>query len=245
MNPISVSLIVWQFWINRGKHILLENPHSDCPVCRGKASLFYSHQKQKRRFLLSVRTALWSFRRSLLCLSRIQERERYSLHQNSPNDQGYIQWLERFIQRGILPWYIQGHILDFGSGPEPVLTQLLKKFNPDVYPFDKYFAPRWPENIKFSLVVLSEVLEHLDDPVEEFRRIGTIAEKGCILTLQTSFLRNFDSKTFSVWWYKDDITHKRFYCASSLLRLGLESGWNLIYQDGTSIAVYKKCRDRF
>ncbi len=220
-----------------------EKSYAKCPVCGSRASFFYHHKKQERRFFLCADCSL-VFQEEASLPEPDREQERYSLHQNSLKDRGYVHWLEKFMKEAIFPWYQTGDILDFGSGPEPVLTKLLRQCNRNVYPYDKYFAPQWPEGKTFSMIVLSEVLEHLDDPVSEFRRIAAVADNGCFLTLQTSFLRNLDSKTFSAWWYKDDITHKRFYCASSLLRLGLESGWDLIYQDGTSIAVYKKSRDR-
>ena len=210
-----------------------------CPLCGSRGEHFYYYSRQKRDFYLCPLCRLLYQETSSLP-DEEEERARYSLHRNSEEDKGYVEWLERFISRAVLPWFRGGSILDFGSGPEPVLSRLLAGQGRDVYSYDKYFSPSWPGDRTFSFVILSEVLEHLADPLKEFRRIASLTEKNGRIVLQTSFLRFFNKEWFGSWWYKEDVTHIRFYSASSLIMLGQQSGWTLEYQDGRSIAVFKK-----
>jgi len=110
----------------------------------------------------------------------------------------------------------------------------------DVRIYDPFYAPRKPPEQDFSMVVLSEVLEHLSDPAEEFRRLGEITKDGARIILKTAFVRDLSAGWFKSWWYKEDPTHIRFYNPSSLAELGRRSGWSLMYQDDRSLAVYKK-----
>ncbi|OQY35446.1 MAG: hypothetical protein B6241_00660 [Spirochaetaceae bacterium 4572_59] len=211
----------------------------NCPLCSSRSDHFYHNSKQNRNFYLCPDCSLIFQGRASLP-DELEEKARYELHHNSGGDQGYISWLERFISEGMDPWYSGGAVLDFGSGPRPVLTDMLKRKGLDVCSYDKYFSPTWPEGRTFSCILLSEVLEHLVDPLSEFRKIASLSETGAKIILQSAFLQNYDKKCFGSWWYKEDVTHIRFYSASSLQMLGLKSGWNLEYQDGRSLAVFRK-----
>lgn len=212
-------------------------PSSLCPVCAGVSDRHYENPKQPRLFRL-CRSCRLVFQETLP--SPEEERSRYALHRNSREDRGYRQWLETFLAKGVLPWDPGGPVLDFGSGPEPVLSEMLRERGREVFSYDKYFAPRRPREERFGLVLLSEVLEHLGDPAEEFRRIAAQTLPGGRLVLQSSFLRSFAPAWFGSWWYKEDTTHIRFFSASSLTALGEASGWTLLYQDGRSLGVFQK-----
>ena len=208
-----------------------------CPLCRSLSHPYFALEKQSRFFHICPNCCL-VFQENLP--AEKEEKARYDLHRNDGEDPGYLSWLTRFIERGIAPWYEGGDILDFGSGPEPVLTELLRTRGWQVVPYDKYFAPQWPREGAFGMIVLSEVLEHLADPVGELKRICTLASENALLTLQTSFIKSTNPSWFSSWWYKEDLTHIRFYSVSSLDALGRKSGWKLIYQDGLSLACFRK-----
>ena len=170
-----------------------------------------------------------------------EEQGRYDQHRNDKDDPGYTGytgWLNRFLQNGVYPWYKGGCVLDFGSGPEPVLTDLLSKDGVETVPYDKFYQPLWPDGRLFSLIVLSEVLEHLADPVVELKKIGSVSKPGARLVFQTAYRKDNSLRWFESWWYKEDITHIRFYNAESLHALGEHSGWSLIYQDGASMGVF-------
>ncbi|MBF9015699.1 MULTISPECIES: class I SAM-dependent methyltransferase [unclassified Oceanispirochaeta] len=223
-------------------------PDEICPVCSGGGKFFYktgkkgrSESEVKRFFFLCPSCSLVF--QSILSLPRPDEElARYELHRNDKEDEGYRNWLGSFIKSSVVPWYHEGNILDFGSGPRPVLTELLESEGYPVFSYDPFFAPRWPDPDEgpFSLILLCEVLEHIHDPLKEFKRLNDLAADGAVLSLKTQFLPSVDSVDFKGWWYKEDPTHIRFYNSESLRVLGAQSGWDLVREDGKSLAVYKK-----
>lgn len=56
------------------------------------------------------------------------EKAEYDLHNNSYDDEGYLNMFRRFYDRSIKDFANGGHAaLDFGSGPEPVLLDCYRK----------------------------------------------------------------------------------------------------------------------
>ena len=209
---------------------------SACPLCGFASKPFYHHKKQNRSFRICKGCAL-VFQDGELP-SAEDERSRYELHNNDPDDPGYRKWLESFVRKAVVPHYESGHILDFGSGPRPVLTEILEEKGYPVFSYDPFFSPRWPEEGPFSLILLCEVLEHIYDPVDAFATLAESAEPGARLVVRTEFLKSTEPGLFSSWWYKEDITHVRFYSPSSLASLGERSGWSLEDHDNSSLAVF-------
>lgn len=229
-------------------------PQDICPVCSSEADSFYSigpkHSSQsssERLFCLCPACSL-VFQSASTVPEPEEELARYELHQNDIESEGYRKWLASFIRSSVYPWYESGRILDFGSGPRPVLTELLEAEGLPVTSYDPFYAPEWPVTEEggepgrqaFSLILLCEVLEHVHNPVFEFKRLGSIAAENALLSLKTQFLPAGGSGVFKEWWYKEDSTHIRFFNPESLRVLGEKSGWELIQQDGKSLAVYKK-----
>ena len=142
-----------------------------------------------------------------LYLSKDLEKKRYDTHNNS--DESYKKYFKRLIDGFIKPLEIET-ILDFGSGPYPVLYHLLK----EDYKVDHY-DPIYHNDLKYQeklydLIVLSEVIEHIYHPrVELSRLIGLLNQNGYLL-IQTQF-RTMDLQDFFTWWYTRDETHVSFY----------------------------------
>lgn len=210
-----------------------------CPICSAGGNFFYKIMKKSRTFFLCPSCNL-VFQTVESLPGADEELARYELHRNDEEDEGYRKWLGSFIKSSVIPWYNDGSILDFGSGPRPVLSEILESEGYPVFSYDPFFAPRWPDEGNFSLILLCEVLEHIHDPLKEFRRLGSVAADGAILSLKTQFLPSSNSDDFKGWWYKEDTTHIRFYSPESLKVLGEKSGWDLMNQDGKSLAIYKK-----
>lgn len=212
---------------------------ASCPLCSSQGNEFYRLEK-KKRFFYSCSNCSLIFQSRETCLSEEDEKARYEQHENTLENAGYRQWLESFIQDAFLPWYKEGNILDFGSGPSPALTELLKEQSYPVFSYDPYFSPVWPADHPYHMFLVCEVLEHIKDPLKEFRKLYDQAAEDGILSLKTQFLPNFERESFRGWWYKEDPTHICFYSPRSLKVLGELSGWNLIFHDQKSLAIYKK-----
>jgi len=141
-----------------------------------------------------------------------QEKKEYSFHQNSMENEGYVQMFREFINKAIEPYKSQiSTALDFGAGPGPVLAELLRQegFKTDIY--DKHFAPeKIYQNKKYDLITTTEVFEHLKDPVATLKLLKSLLNKDGILAIMTLFHPN-DEEGFKKWWYRRDSTHIAFY----------------------------------
>jgi hypothetical protein len=142
-----------------------------------------------------------------LYLPKELEKKRYDTHNNS--DESYQKYFTRLINDFIKPLDIQT-ILDFGSGPYPMLYHLLKdQYNLNHYDPIYHNDLRYQDQ-KYDLIVLSEVLEHMYNPRVELTRLIGLLHKNGYLLIQTQF-RTMSVEDFFSWWYTRDETHVSFY----------------------------------
>ena len=71
--------------------------------------------------------------------SENEEKKRYEQHNNSLEEPGYVNMFENLIELHVRPLKNVKNILDFGSGPYPVLKILLERKNYQVDIFDPFF----------------------------------------------------------------------------------------------------------
>lgn len=157
-------------------------------------------------------------------LSKADERARYGEHRNSDDNEGYRRFLDDFVDTAVLPWIGPGSsILDFGSGPEPVLAQLLRRKGYECDIHDPMFARTrlWKRKI-YDAILLHEVAEHFRDPATSFQALASCIRPGGILAIRTRFAPDLRKAAwpaeFDSWWYRMDRTHVAFYRPGSILR---------------------------
>jgi SAM-dependent methyltransferase len=154
---------------------------------------------------------------------------------------GYVNYLNNFIDTAVLPFIHKGKVLDFGSGPNPVLSFLLKKsgsFDVDIY--DYYYSPhKIYENKTYDLITATEVIEHLQDPLEYFKLFYALLNQGGFLSIMTLFKPNNHAEIFT-WFYIRDQSHVSFFNEQSLQALADLVGFKLIYHNDYRVAVFKK-----
>ncbi|MFH1541809.1 MAG: class I SAM-dependent methyltransferase, partial [bacterium] len=153
-------------------------------------------------------------------ISPKEERREYSFHQNSMENVGYVQRFRDFIKRAIHPHHAQiKTALDFGAGPEPVLAELLRQEGFQVSFYDKFFAPdQAPLSKKYDLITITEVLEHLPNPLKTLRSLKELLNKNGIIAIMTLFHSN-NEEEFQQWWYRRDSTHISFYTHKTIRKL--------------------------
>ncbi len=159
-------------------------------------------------------------------LSSAAERERYLLHENSRENSGYVAYLMRFIEEIVITHVKRGGIiLDFGSGPVPVLSELLHEAGFSVTSYDPYFEPdRGYRDAEYDAIILLEVIEHIADPLTVICHLKKIlSPQGCII-IQTQLVTPEIMEMFSTWWYKEDRTHISFFSERSLQILAESAG---------------------
>lgn len=172
-----------------------------------------------------------------------QERRIYDTHQNSLENQGYVDFFKNFLKKGVLPYKKEGHLLDYGSGPEPVLVQLINRdygFMTDHY--DLHYAPEQIyQNKYYDVIVSTEVIEHVDHPVDMLSLLEQHLANDGIISLMTLFHSN-DDDTFLKWWYRRDETHITFYTPKTLEVLASLCQLKLLYHDNKRIATFGKIK---
>ncbi len=172
-----------------------------------------------------------------------EEKALYDTHENSIENEGYVNRFKNFIDTGIIPFIQTGTLLDFGSGPEPVLIQVINRdyqFTTDHYDLH-YATDKVYRNKQYNIIVSTEVIEHMDEPLEAFIFFRQHLKKNGILAIMTLFHYNEDT-SFKKWWYRRDETHISFYTPHTLKILADKTGFELIYHDNKHIATFKRIR---
>ncbi len=184
----------------------MEKDDSLCPLCKKyRNSLF--HQSENRIYLHCSNCDL-VFVPDNFILSEEEEKKKYDNHQNSPQNGGYVDFLNRLLipLERYLPKGAEG--LDFGCGPGPTLSVIMKEkgFMMDIY--DHFYAKESQVFQKrYDFITLTEVIEHLKNPVFEMERLWNLLKTEGYLGIMTAFrVEKFDS-----WYYKRDLTHIRFF----------------------------------
>ena len=165
------------------------------------------------------------------------EKERYEEHNNDLNDPGYVAFLHQVIDPALPYLHKDMHLLDYGSGPNPVLSQLLKiqGFSCDNY--DPFFC-KVPLTKKYDGIFCVETMEHFFEPQKEIERLTTLLTSGGFLFVMT--LLWTDVKRFANWFYRPDLTHVCFYHARTFDFIAKKYGFIIKYTDRKRVFVVQK-----
>lgn len=183
-----------------------------------------------------------TFKNPSVFLSPEEESNRYKFHQNDKenSDSGYIEFLNSFISP-LLPFIIEKKsLLDYGSGPYPMLTNLIKEKRPDlaIDIWDPFFTPGKKLTGHFDVITSTEVLEHFHNPALELGNIMNLLSKEAIFGIKTVF---YSPETdYKNWWYKNDPTHVVFYSEKTFNYIAQKYHLDILYNDHKSIIIFKK-----
>lgn len=166
------------------------------------------------------------------------EKSRYELHENSPDDIGYRNFLSRMCDPMVsrLPKGSRG--LDFGSGPGPTLSVMMAELGYPMVVYDPFFAPN--ESVlknEYDFVTATEVVEHFRSPLQSFARMWHCVKSGGYLGIMTKLVR--DDTVFSNWRYKNDDTHICFYSKETFNWLSKQWGAESVFI-GQDIIIFQK-----
>jgi hypothetical protein len=166
------------------------------------------------------------------------ERARYALHRNDAADVGYRAFLDRLCAplSARLPAGARG--LDYGSGPGPTLSVMLRERGFPTDDYDPFFAPD-PRALErtYDFITCTETAEHFAAPAADFARLdGLLAVPGW-LALMTEVRR--DERDFAGWWYVRDPTHVSFYRPRTFAWIATAFGWTL-ESPAPNVALFRK-----
>lgn len=183
-----------------------------CPLCKSEEiSEYFSN---KRRVFLQCGNCELVFVPEQFHLSAEEEKKRYDLHENNPDDEGYRKFLSRLaipLNERLKP---SSYGLDFGSGPGPALSEMITDMGHRVKIYDQFYADdREVLNKRYDFITATEVFEHLREPLETIELLWRILNPGGILGLMTKLV--IDRQAFSTWHYITDRTHICFFSEST------------------------------
>lgn len=186
-----------------------------CKICSNKTSIIVDSQYDQNYYYCN--NCEFIFLEESKIISPEKEKKEYQFHQNSFENEGYVNMFCEFIDKAFRPHKSQiKTALDFGSGPGPVLAELLRQegFQTDIY--DKYFSPKKVYlNKKYDLITATEVIEHLKDPLPTLKLLKSLLNKDGTIAIMTLFHQN-DIEEFKKWWYRRDSTHISFYTPKTI-----------------------------
>ncbi len=195
-----------------------------CPLCSGTNVRDYCSDRE-RSFLRCHACGL-VFVPSSQFLSPEDEKRRYDLHRNSPDDEGY----RRFLLRIFVPLNARltpgSWGLDFGCGPGQVLAGMFRESGHFMAAYDRFYRPD-ADALKgrYDFITATEVLEHLRLPGEELARLWSCLKPGGVLGVMTRPV--VDTADFPTWHYKNDRTHICFFSPMTLEWLAVLWGASL------------------
>ena len=143
------------------------------------------------------------------------ERARYAHHDNVGTNQGYVAFLGQVADTVSSLTAPDATVLDFGSGENHVLTDILNDRGRRCRAYDPLYGLGGDALLeKYAVVVMCEVIEHLRDLRAELARVGGCLRSGSHVVVRT---RCYPSLTeIPSWWYARDITHINFFAPRSL-----------------------------
>lgn len=182
-------------------------------------------------------------------LSDEGQKARYELHENTLQDAGYRTYLEKFLSQSLSAYQEYAGkqpetVLDFGSGPDPCLVQLIKEKGLEAWGWDPFFnrdgLSGYPVSRGFDLVTCLEVAEHFENPEESFRYLTSLVKRGGMAVIGTNLIPDENKQPFAQWWYRFDPTHVTFYTLKGLQTVASSAG--LSYVHSLNDKIFAFCR---
>ena len=179
-----------------------------CPLCGGAARRGAARDMLGRS-LGECGTCGLVFAEERDWLSPEREKARYGLHRNSADDGGYVRFLRKTLEPALRRLPPGGRMLDYGSGPSPVLAELARAAGARCEIWDPFFAPERPAG-PFDVVTACEVVEHFHHPAEGWADLlGFAGERGTVVVATETIGESLAG--MGRWSYAGDFTHTAFH----------------------------------
>lgn len=177
-----------------------------CPLCASLDSDFY-HQDNRRDYWQCLHCRL-VYVDPAHRLTPEAEKAIYDLHENLPDDPGYLRFLSRLAQPLMDVLHAGAKGLDYGCGPSPVLAELLTQNGYPTKGYDPFYFPTQPQS-RYDFISCTEAIEHFYQPGKVIGDWMTLLRPGGLLAIMTK--RVLSKERFANWHYKNDQTHVCFF----------------------------------
>jgi SAM-dependent methyltransferase len=210
---------------------------SACKLCRASTCVSVGRNKHREFLhcpscgLVCVPPAFW--------LSVDDERARYGHHDNVPSNRGYVDFLGEVVDVVATLAPPGGRVLDFGSGENAVLTELLRGRGLVCTAYDPlYGIGHRVLDERYDVIVLCEVIEHLHNLRAELARIGNgLAPSGKVV-VRTRCYPSLEA--LPTWWYARDATHVNLFSRKALAYAAELCGTRLAVTGKPDIFVWSR-----
>ncbi len=195
-----------------------------CPLCDSNQTELF-HQDTARPYF-TCQSCYLVFVPKAFHLSPELERAEYDKHQNDPDDEGYQKFLGRTVRPLLKQLSEKSQGLDFGCGPGPCISQMLKNHRIKVTNYDPYYFNQ-PKilDIQYDFITMTEVIEHVSTPQTVLTSLKKALKTNGILAIMTK--RVISQQAFSHWHYKNDPTHICFYSTTTFEWIAAQYDWEL------------------
>jgi Methyltransferase domain len=202
-----------------------------CPLCQSEEAKLI-HQKYKSFY--KCRQCSGIFMDKDQRLTSNDEFDRYNIHQNDIFDQKYQNFVSP-ITSAIMRDYNIGHQgLDFGAGPGPVITKVLRDHNYQIAMYDPFYHNhREVLDRKYDYIACCEVMEHFYYPDKEFLLLKNLLNPNGKLYCMTYLYH--DEINFDTWYYKNDPTHVFIYTVATVQWIKEKFEFSSVYLDNRLI----------
>jgi SAM-dependent methyltransferase len=142
---------------------------------------------------------------------------------------------QRLCKHGFSPHH---SLLDYGCGVNGLFVRYLQQQGfPNCYGYDPYAPPEGfgnPDGLKqktFDYIILQDVIEHLEDPIELLRQLDSYLASGGYILIGTPNSDRLDLDKPNISDFYNGIHapyHLHLYTRTSLELLGRDQGWETI-----------------
>lgn len=182
-----------------------------CPLCQSTQATPFALDYYPLGHFYKCSGCLGVFKSTKLYLNEADEKSRYDTHNNSLEDDRYLNYLKKSWDR--FASHLSKHpqsLLDFGCGPVKAIEHILKdQKNLNIKSWDKYYFSS-PLTETFDVIFCHEVVEHFLNPDQCFKDLKAYTHSGTSICIRTEFYPESES-VFRNWYYKNDPTHVFFY----------------------------------
>ncbi len=213
---------------------------SSCPLCNKKNfKPYFEYQKADNFFkYYECNHCSLVFMDKKTLLEPSVESLRYEHHKNDVKTPGYEKFLRELVNPVLERVSITSLGLDYGSGPYPMLSEIVEEDGYQVEIYDPYFAnDKSKLDSQYDFITCCEVAEHFYNPNEEFQKLYGLLKSNGILGVRTGILT--PEINFKSWFYKEDDTHVVFYTPKSINWICEKFKFENIYQ-APNVFILKK-----
>jgi len=209
-----------------------------CRLCGDEGSYLFFKDKNREFYKCNVCDFIFVPKRYFV--SEEKEKKQYDQHQNSFKNHPYIEFLNQLYIPTTKFLNSKSVGLDFGSGPEPVLSQMFERDGYDIDIYDYFYAndPTVFEK-KYDFITSTEVFEHLSKPLYEIKRLWKCLKVGGVFAIMTGQTHLIEE--FKFWYYIRDLTHISFFSDKSFEYIAQILGAKKVFEKN-NVIVFKKIK---